>query len=233
MKENPKIAILIFSRTSHQEAKHKQFAAQNYQTINKVVAQKLINQVKEVTAQLKTDVIFWNSHHQQGNSFQERFYHAFCTAFSSGYQKVIAVGNDCPELKLTDLILAKNNLFYHDFVLGPAEDGGVYLLGIDHKVFSNEFFNVVNWHTPSVFSDIINYITLTGKTYFLLKEKRDIDNYLDLIRITRSKKLPPSLSTILNELISCHHNFFINTKSNLISSINTSNNQLRAPPVFF
>ena len=233
MKQELNTALLIFTRSARQEAIFKHFAAQNYQTINKVVAQKLINQVKNLTSNFDSDVIWWDSSLQRGNSFKEKLHHAFSYLFDSGYHHVIAIGNDCPELTVSDLRIAKDKIKNHDFVIGPAKDGGVYLMGINKKMFSEAFFNAVHWGTSSVFSDIHHYIMLSGSTFALLSTKKDADNYHDLVEIICSNRLIKALSNELNELINRFRSFFLYTIILIFSNSVASSIQLRAPPCIY
>src|SRR5690606_15820825 len=67
---------------------------------------------------------------QQGNDLGEKMEYAFEKAFQKGYQKVIIIGSDLIDLSTDDLIHAFNELNKYDYVLGPGEDGGYYLLGM-------------------------------------------------------------------------------------------------------
>src|SRR5687768_12779189 len=77
---------------------------------------------------------------QHGKDLGERMHNAFGTAFASGYEKVVIVGSDCPDLTGELIDEAFDALDHHDVVLGPAEDGGYYLLGIK-KMYPDIFQN--------------------------------------------------------------------------------------------
>ncbi|MGB1204703.1 MAG: TIGR04282 family arsenosugar biosynthesis glycosyltransferase [Chitinophagales bacterium] len=106
---------------------------------------------------------------------------AFSQAFDSGYQKVLIIGSDCAELKKEHLEIAFEALEKHNVVIGPANDGGYYLIGFQrliHKVFENK-----KWSTAEVLSATLNDLERLNKTVFLLPELIDVDNYEDLQRI--------------------------------------------------
>ena len=92
------------------------------------------------------------------------------------YEKIIIIGSDMYDLSKTDLENAFSCLERNDFVLGPAEDGGYYLLGM--KKNKPEIFQNKKWGTKTVFSDTIN--DLKNEKVYLLPIKNDIDIYEDI-----------------------------------------------------
>ena len=103
-------------------------------------------------------------------------HHAFKNSFESGYDKVVVIGTDLfdltPEL-IEDSFLSLDS---NDVVLGPAKDGGYYLLGM--KAFHTPLFNNKAWGTSSVREDTLK--DLTNKKVHLLKELNDIDVVEDI-----------------------------------------------------
>jgi rSAM/selenodomain-associated transferase 1 len=78
----------------------------------------------------------------------ERMAIAFQKSFESGYEKVLLIGTDCPTLKYKILREALEKLNQNELVLGPAEDGGYYLIGLRH--FIPQLFENISWGTSSV-----------------------------------------------------------------------------------
>jgi len=107
----------------------------------------------------------------QGN-LGERISYAFEKAFKS-FQNVIIVGSDCPTLSKQILTEAFKQLRQHPFVIGPAKDGGYYLLGM--RQFTPSVFENIEWSTDTVLPDTIRAITKTGASYHLLPELSDVD----------------------------------------------------------
>jgi hypothetical protein len=101
---------------------------------------------------------------------------AFLDGFSNGSDKIIIIGSDMYDLSLADLENAFKSLENHDYVVGPAEDGGYYLLGM--KSFKKELFINKNWGTSSVLQNTLNDIK-KGKTK-LLEPRNDVDYYEDI-----------------------------------------------------
>ncbi|MFX1521628.1 MAG: TIGR04282 family arsenosugar biosynthesis glycosyltransferase [Promethearchaeota archaeon] len=114
---------------------------------------------------------------QVGSSFGERMRQAFEVALEN-HAKAVIIGSDCTELTPEIIREAFNQLDAFDVTLGPAKDGGYYLLGLK-KVYPELFMNK-QWSTSTVFSDTINDINRLGLSLFLLPVLSDIDNFDDL-----------------------------------------------------
>lgn len=98
---------------------------------------------------------------------------AFQKAFNDGNQQVIIIGSDCASLTAEAIEDAFLLLDQHDFVVGPAEDGGYYLLGM--QKYTPKIFQNIQWSTPEVFPKTLAYIENTQKTVGLLPTLSDID----------------------------------------------------------
>ena len=90
---------------------------------------------------------------QRGEDLGARMKNAFSDAFKLGIEKVILIGTDCPELDFNRIHQAFASLDTADLVLGPAEDGGYYLIGM--KKHSDFLFEGITWSTSLVFSQTI------------------------------------------------------------------------------
>jgi len=108
---------------------------------------------------------------QLGEDLGIRMQNAFQDAFANGYEKVLIVGSDL--IDLSEEIIEKGflQLASNDVVIGPAEDGGYYLLGMK-SVHPNVFKNK-NWGTSSVREETLN--DLKDKKVHLLNELNDAD----------------------------------------------------------
>ncbi|MEQ9297025.1 MAG: TIGR04282 family arsenosugar biosynthesis glycosyltransferase [Cyclobacteriaceae bacterium] len=102
-------------------------------------------------------------------------------AFEQSFEqskKVCIIGSDCPQLSTEILEEAFSSLDKHDFVIGPAIDGGYYLLGMSS--FTPSIFESVEWSTSQVFEQTIARIKTLGASYHTLEELRDIDDMRDV-----------------------------------------------------
>tara|TARA_R110000868_G_scaffold7378_4_gene40208 strand:- start:611 stop:1213 length:603 start_codon:yes stop_codon:yes gene_type:complete len=116
---------------------------------------------------------------QVGADLGERMHNAFQSGFDDGYEKIVIIGSDLIALESTDITQAISKLDHHDIVVGPAEDGGYYLLGM--KRIPENLFQNKEWGTSTVLSDTL--LDISNLKYFLLEEKNDIDTYEDIKNI--------------------------------------------------
>ncbi|WP_067034421.1 TIGR04282 family arsenosugar biosynthesis glycosyltransferase [Allomuricauda sp. CP2A] len=116
---------------------------------------------------------------QIGNDLGERMLNAFQEGFNSGFEKIIIIGSDMYHLSQADLEEAFLRLEEHDYVVGPAEDGGYYLLGM--KSLKKEVFQNKSWGTDTVLSDTLK--DLQSGSIFMLPERNDVDYYEDIKNI--------------------------------------------------
>lgn len=119
---------------------------------------------------------YYQKYQQEGKDLGERMLNAFKTSFLKGYKKVIIIGSDLYDLTSNQINEAFEKLNSHDFVIGPAKDGGYYLLGmksLEPKIFKNK-----NWGSSSVRKETID--DLKEKSIFSLTELNDIDIYEDI-----------------------------------------------------
>ena len=113
---------------------------------------------------------------QQGEDLGKRMENAFTDGFNSGFKKIIIIGSDMYDLSQTELEVAFSALDTNDYVIGPAEDGGYYLLGM--TVENPRLFQSKEWGTPSVLGHTLK--DLEKENLFLLPEKNDVDHYEDI-----------------------------------------------------
>ncbi len=123
---------------------------------------------------------------QKGNSFGTRMCRAFELTLKN-HKKAVIIGSDCEELTPNIIRDAFDKLSIFDIVLGPAKDGGYYLMGLK-KVYPELFINK-RWSTSSVLTDTLNDIKSLGLTFYLLPILSDIDEYEDFKRSKLSKKI--------------------------------------------
>lgn len=114
---------------------------------------------------------------QQGADLGARMRHAFEQAFAAGAERVVIIGSDCPELTGELLQQAFEALQAHDAVLGPATDGGYYLLGLRRP--APGLFENIAWSTDAVLAQTLDAARDLGLSVFLLPELTDIDREED------------------------------------------------------
>lgn len=122
------------------------------------------------------DNIIFEKFQQEGEDLGIRMHNAFKKAFSDGYENVLIVGSDLFDLRPTHIEEAFTALKTNDAVIGPAQDGGYYLLGMNHLI-KNVFINK-NWGGETVFESTMADLKKT-KTH-QLETLNDIDFAEDL-----------------------------------------------------
>lgn len=113
---------------------------------------------------------------QTGIDLGERMANAFKAGFNAGYKKIIIIGSDMYDLNQVDLEGAFETLEKTDFVVGPAMDGGYYLLGM--KTYTQALFSNKSWGSDSVLKDTLK--NLEDERFELLEERNDVDYYEDI-----------------------------------------------------
>ena len=103
---------------------------------------------------------------------------AFKNIFDEHYENIIIIGSDCFELTSEIISLSFSLLEKNDVVIGPAKDGGYYLLGMK-KMYPTIFENIP-WSTSEVFNQTIQKIQLLNLNYELLPVLSDVDTVHDL-----------------------------------------------------
>lgn len=116
----------------------------------------------------------------------EKMTRALAQSFQSGYEKVIIIGCDCPQLTGEIIQLAFESLQEKEVVLGPAEDGGYYLIGL--RRFIPQLFQLESWGTSQVLSQTQHLVKSLNLSLFLLPCLPDIDRPEDFLRYFSGRK---------------------------------------------
>lgn len=107
-----------------------------------------------------------------------KMYGAFKDSFGEFADKVVLIGSDCYDLSERIIEEAFLALDHHDFVLGPANDGGYYLIGM--RSLEKSVFENIIWSTEDVLLDTLIQIKKRNKSHFLLPTLTDVDEEKDL-----------------------------------------------------
>ena len=136
--------------------------------------------VSEVRAALGDDLTYCE---QVGPSLGDRLQLATKSAFAAGANRVVVIGTDCPSLTSSDLRTAFVQLGTHDIVLGPAQDGGYYLIGLKAECAS--LFTDIDWSTSLVFEQTLHKTRELGLRVHQLRMLPDVDYPEDLLPLRR------------------------------------------------
>ena len=114
---------------------------------------------------------------QVGDGLGERMATAFDHAFARKHDRVVIIGSDCPGVTTELLAEAFEALLTHEVVVGPALDGGYYLLGMRHP--HPGLFTDMEWSTDHVLQDTLARAQVQGLSVNQLIPLSDVDHLED------------------------------------------------------
>ena len=182
MKSNQGIAIIYFSRNAAIEGLHKSWFKKKASEKNTLLAKVLIDQSFGSIQNLDLPVFHYHEGNQRGITFGEKLANAYADVFALGYNAVISMGNDTPEIIHIDWQKIKNELADGRCVIGASHRGGAYLIGITASSFEKISFQNLPWKSGKLFQDLTAYCQKNGELPVLLNALPDINVYQDLIK---------------------------------------------------
>ncbi len=114
---------------------------------------------------------------QQGEDIGERMFNAFSNAFAACYENVVLIGSDIINLNSKIILDAFNQLHQSDMVVGPAVDGGYYLIGLKRPI--KQIFENKDWSTNRVFIQTLKDCYDLDLKINLVQELADLDRIED------------------------------------------------------
>ncbi len=152
----------------------------------KIALLPVVNKIVYYAEYIENDDIFSHEKYQKqiqiGNDLGERMQNAFYYAFKAGYEQVVLIGSDCFEITSEIIAQAFTELLKNDVVIGPALDGGYYLIAL--KKNQKELFQHINWSTAQVLNQTIKICQDNNLKVAQLQALSDIDNEDDLKKIS-------------------------------------------------
>lgn len=115
---------------------------------------------------------------QSGNDLGDKMLNAFVYAFGQGNNAVAIIGTDCLQITSAIIMNAFAYLHNHDVVIGPANDGGYYLLAI--KQMHHQLFQNIRWSSDEVLKQTLAICNQQNLSVYQLPELSDIDTENDL-----------------------------------------------------
>lgn len=119
----------------------------------------------------------WEVVPQGDGDLGERLHRAAVASEAAGFNRTLLIGSDCPYLNEADLQEASNGLSQHDVVIGPAMDGGYWLIGMK-RAFECLFENIP-WSSANVLDITLERASAAGLSAGLLRPLRDVDTSED------------------------------------------------------
>lgn len=125
---------------------------------------------------------------QSEGGLGDRLSAAFADSFRDGADRVVVVGTDIPEVSADVLNTAFQELDSHDVVIGPAQDGGYYLLGM--KAPRLQLFSHISWSTDQVMAQTKQRAEEGGLSLAILHTLRDVDTPDDVEYASKFVDIP-------------------------------------------
>lgn len=156
----------------------------------------------------------WEARPQGRGDLGVRMGRAFTETLNDGARRVVLIGSDCPHVTGRDVAAAWAALDRHEVVLGPAADGGYWLIGL--KNWHPILFQQIDWGTSRVLDQTLERAAATGLSVFQMHTLEDIDtadqwlrfrkiireapdSQKDCARLVSRKRPPPSRITLRPE----------------------------------
>lgn len=138
---------------------------------------------------------------QQGKELGERMGRAFQEVFAAGAQRAVLIGSDIPQIDAELLEGYFSALRSFPMVLGPAADGGYYLIGFQRKRFEASVFRGIEWSTEQVFEQTLNKARSCGLACHIGTELQDVDTLEDLESLLTTDPSIGSLAELLERYL--------------------------------
>lgn len=164
---------------------------------------------------------------QTGKNFGDKFNNAVNETVKLGYDELIIIGNDSPELTSQQIIHSFENIAKEKVVIGPSNDGGIYLLGLSENNFKATI--KARWNTSYVKDDLLKQFHFNN--IHLLNYLSDIDDEGDLVSwFSSGSKNAKIFQRMLNLITAAKHKL-----QNKTHNFSTEQNTIRihtqkAPP---
>ncbi|MDF1559591.1 MAG: TIGR04282 family arsenosugar biosynthesis glycosyltransferase [Bacteroidales bacterium] len=130
--------------------------------------------------------VFFEPQIQKGIGLGERMSNAFMESFSKGYERTVLIGSDCFELTPEVINKAFESLRNSDCVIGPATDGGYYLIGLRRAI--PELFLGITWGSSEVLNQTIHIMDHRAISYSMIDALNDVDRLEDVMKYSKLKR---------------------------------------------
>ncbi|MBN3519159.1 TIGR04282 family arsenosugar biosynthesis glycosyltransferase [Algoriphagus lutimaris] len=127
---------------------------------------------------------------QSSGDLGQKMGDAFKDQFENGFDQLLIIGTDCAEITLEVIEKAFEKLENSEVVIGPAKDGGYYLLGM--KRFISGLFYDIPWSSAEVFNQTCSYLITHQISFDLLPTLSDVDYLEDWVKVKERLMHPQS-----------------------------------------
>lgn len=192
-------AILYFSRNLQDEYEAKGFGM-SFPQFQKLY-QFLQNKAQTLLNETGIPVFESYSTHQFCNGFGERLTLELEKVKAQGYDSVIVIGNDVPQLSLIDLQTAYSNLQKGIHTIGADHRGGAYLIAFSFNTVNLESLQRLSWQSPSIYEELRSLLNEPEE----LKEKIDLNRKSDIIDLIEARSLERGIRQFFISLFRLNH----------------------------
>lgn len=137
---------------------------------------------------------------QTGATFGERYTNAIERVYEKGFDTIITIGNDTPNLQTRQLLETAELLKQHKSVVGPSKDGGFYLLGMHKSQFDKAIFLALPWQTSRL-CQIITAQLEQHTTVCRLNVLQDIDSIRDVQQLKDAFSISKAVREVLLQIM--------------------------------
>ena len=120
---------------------------------------------------------------QRGDNFAARLRNITLDAAARGCERIVILGSDSPQVSGDIVAQAFTALETHDLALGPADDGGYYLIALRLRPEPLDLFSGIRMSTPTVLAETLERARASGLSVALLGATFDVDTTADLDRL--------------------------------------------------
>lgn len=220
-------AILYFAYRPEVEAQRKPLFPSHGHQFNAQIYHELQDELFERVTPLGLPLIHIDERQQQGEGFAERISHAVEQVWEQGYERVIILGNDCPELRADDYQHCIELLDQGSSCLVRTQHGGAGLIALHRHQYHGQHWRELEWQSQRTFDELFDCLAdcrVLDRTLIELNGLSDAHEYIELHRVS-DDPIAHMLDSLLNPLRS-----YISLQSIGQEQSTSSTRKLRGPP---
>ena len=221
-----KTAIILFANLPDFEARAKSLCGFSSQKATRNISSVLTHHFYDLAKETTAETFLIDTLQQKGKSFGEKIANAFAAIYAKGFENIICIGNDAPDLNLNKLQYSITQIETGNAVLGPTFDGGAYLIGIPKQKFNQQKFQQIGWQSKETFKDLL---LLFNSDVIELEKLIDLDHSKDF---SSCKSFNPLIKRLLNVIKSFKPLFQVNTNTEKSIFFLVDSAFLKGPPLF-
>ncbi len=219
--------LMVYAVLPKIQASKKQLFKSNLAFKGLQLFEALQQRTQEIANASGLETVWFYDHEIPGRSFGERYSTAFANLFEKGYEHVISIGNDIPQLQISHIHQAVSSLESYTAVLGPTVDGGDYLIAFSADSFDKESFSNLPWNSPHLHQKLTQSFQKNTCEVYFLEELIDVDDFEALQSIGKIYSL--KWIRMLLQILKQYSPKFNDLLQDFLIQ---KDNPLRAPPFF-